>query len=694
MTTPPIPGPNRDPWPDALWDHPMPNTTSTVNLNEEGLTQGATIDPYFDLHVSNNTRVEIEPGTYQWNRTEPSGNWQDVHIIGLGDFGDVVLDIGTNNNNGININASGDSVLLIENLTVVGTLTDGNNRIRSDARTEGSEVIWKRCRLLDGNAAGVSSGAQGWYVGSHNGSTPHVGTLRLLWCQADWFVDNGCYLDGYAGAQRGQTIVVGGLYQNNNISHVRLGNDYSTAYRVTIDVYDYRGSYTRNQRGFWLRRPDGTESTPENEVLVDNCDIRYASGTVGTGAVTLTQHLGSSASGLIRNVRIENNSNDVYAVFDGSGGSVDYRFEDIHITGSGDTRAINVPSSAIVSNPDSPNMEPWWGLEEDPGDPSDPTALNPDRTSWLRRYVPEVDRFNITPVLAPYHTVHGSSTHFSRDTSITSPDSDASFRFTAPTGGSHVIGSHPGDGLLRYPERGEPFDFIFRQSSLSDGMRSRFIFYLEPDQDSYSGYLLDCVNGRMELYEFQNGSTGSLLDDTSATFSAEQWHRVRIDDNDGVMTFTMFSDHTDDTPVGSMTVTDNRHNGAGFYLWGPSTIPEGESTWWDQVDVPERPHDRLIDNFAYTIEELSEHYDRDGSANPNPDSHETADGFTPHDAQSREGNVSLRWNGLSTGTDELYNGPTLPSGPFIPIRGHYYLEDVGVDDDMEIEIRFGAGQVN
>ena len=676
-------GPNRDPYPQALWDHPMPNTTSTVNLNDEGLSDGDTIDPYLNSHVSNHTRVEIEPGTYHWNRTRPTGNFAHVHIIGLGDFGDVVWDMGSNNNRGLNLNAA-NGILLMENITITGTLTDGNNRLRSDARTEDAEVIWKRCRLMDGNASGVYDGAQGWYIGSHNGASPHVGTLRLLWCQANWFVDNGVYADGYAGAQRGQVIVVGGLYQNNNITHVRLGNDYSTAYRVTIDTWAYRGTYTRNQRGFWLRRPDNTESTPENDVWVDNCDIRYGSSVVGTAAVAEDRRLPSDAGGKVRNVRIENNSNNIYAVYRHPDSNSTYQYEDIHITGSGDTRTFNIPSSSVVSNPDSVNINPWWGLEEDPGSPGDPhpspidDKLNVDRTSWRRRYVPEVDRFFITPILSPYRVIHGRSDVWNRDTNTTSPDSDSALRFDPPGGGSHAIRSMPGDGLLRYPQRDERFTIRFRQSELNNLVTNRLMFYLEQTNDSVSGYFFDLWNGNISVKEFINGSDGDTLGVADLGYTANEWFMIEVDDDDGVMDFTCYSDMNGENAIGGITIEDDRFNGAGIMFWGPSAHKTGSSHWWDRFDVPDRAHDRLIDNFAYS--DLSDKYEQEG-----------AEGFELTDDEGREGNVSLRFAGVEAGeSDHLFNGPRTGGHAYKPIRGHYYYEGEG--DDMEVEFRFAASK--
>ena len=353
-------------YPEYLWDYPEPNTTRTVNLNDRGLSEGDVIDPYLNEHFGNGVRVEIEPGEYRWNRSAPHGSYRNAAMVGLGDFGDVTFNLtSSGRNRGLNVLCTGGTILW-ENITIRGGMEVGNNRIRCDARTTDSEVVFKHVRMPDGNVDGIprGEGTQGVYAGG----SAHVGTLRMLWCHIEGFVDNGIYADGWAGEGRGQVIVAGGLYKNNNISNIRLGNDFSRVYKATVVVEDhYPHSQTRNQRGIRIRRPHQSESTRNNNILIDDTDIYYERGVVGTACISAEAHLNRHSHVTVRNTRVKNDSDDIYAILNNGDGRL--VLDDVHVTGRGETRIIRATSQRnMPSNPEEPNLDPWWGEGVEIGD--------------------------------------------------------------------------------------------------------------------------------------------------------------------------------------------------------------------------------------------------------------------------------------------------------------------------------------
>lgn len=398
-STPPLEGKNRDPYPEALWTHPEPDVDRTIHLGDAyGVKDGDDITPALRSTLDDRTEILVPEGSYTLDRSVLQGHYTDLALRAepSADLWGVEMDYGTRDDTVLDFDAA-DGTLLVENIVFRGTL-DGcaNARWRCDAHTPSSEVVLKHVRLVDGEDCNpdIDSGTQGWYVGSDGN---HAGTLRLLWCEASGFMDNGTYVDGYSGEGRGQCIVVGGYYENNNIANVRLGTDHSTAYRVTVVVDDpsQDTGVTKNFRGIRVRRPTETDSTSDNAILIDDCDLYHTSDTPATASIALAKYLNPDSSGLVRNCRIRNDSDDMYAVIDQSPPGTDWEFEELHITGSGDTRAIGVPSSAVVDDPEEPDLDPWWGedvraTEEESDDSGLPADL-PD--SWRRLYDSVVDSF-------------------------------------------------------------------------------------------------------------------------------------------------------------------------------------------------------------------------------------------------------------------------------------------------------------
>jgi len=293
--------------------------SNVVDLGEEGLQDGDTIDPYLDTHFVSGNEVRIPEGSYEWNGDD-LGRVSDASLIG---DGQVELhrpqeEVKTR------VWADGGTVLL-KNIAIKGKVT-GDSQIRPTVEDADAEMIFENVRLPDG--AVDPSEAVGVYV-----PALHAGTLRFRNCHIEGFSDNGLYGSAPGGHPdydegNGPVIVEGGLYKNNNISNVRLGSDDSVARNVTI-VNDAKSPENSNgghaQRGIRIRQAG------EN-IRIENCDIIQT--YTGTSIPMRINDGASGGSGVVKNTRIRNETS-APAIGTASGYEGDWRGENVHITGGG-----------------------------------------------------------------------------------------------------------------------------------------------------------------------------------------------------------------------------------------------------------------------------------------------------------------------------------------------------------------------
>ena len=615
MSSPPVDGDNRDPWPDALWEHPEPDINTTINLNEEGLSEGDTIDSYISTHKGENVHLTVDPGTYDWNRTEPTGSYENLWVQGLGDPGDVVLDQGECQSSSFNLYAEGSGAVVFENFRIIGTVDeDENARMRLDARDESAEMILKWIWLEDGECpGGAENGTQGFYVGSvdDDSDNGHRGTIRLLWCKANNFSDNGSYLDGYTEIPaKGQAIWVGGLYSNCAVSNTRIGNNHSTMYGVTIvqDTSPTNRSST-SQRGVRIRRPDSGDSVfGDNNLLISNCDIWWYSGANGS-PIDFSGSLSSSHSaGMFTDCRITNHSSN-RAISSGGESSSNWTFRDIQLSGDGDLRTSGYDlegNSEIGSSAEPADPTPWYGDDVSaPGTPGTGTVSE----DWKRRYSGFYDNFEIGSIRSPYNVRTGSATSWQSDSTNTAPGSERSLKATG--GSSTELFAEVGEGLQYYPDRTKTSEIWIRQSNIRNGVQNRIRHFLEESSNGYSGYDLRIYNGNIEVYEYVDDEPGSLIGgDSFSGMSSNTWYKVIIDPNDITITYSI-EDESGST-LAEFSIDQEDYDGANFAFWCPSSTENSEEIWFDQFDYLEAEPDVLVENFDHG--DIDENYDRESTA--------------------------------------------------------------------------------
>jgi len=211
-----------------------------------------------------------------------------------------------------------------------------------------------------------------------------------------------------------------------------------------------------------------------------------------------------------------------------------------------------------------------------------------------------VDNFELesgTPV-GPYQSgdtiatfYSGSTGNFQRvQTNIT--EGSFGLEFTA---GATAIWSHPGDGLLEYPQEGDTVSFLIRDSSGVD-----FPLALTNVQDDASpncyGFEIDQGNNNINIFRYDNGNFGNFgtnLESTSVTISGGTWYLGEVSlpvSGTNQITFELFdldANNEKSSSLGSVQTTDSNvsptNRGIG---WATRTgSVDGSGAFFDRFRV-------------------------------------------------------------------------------------------------------------
>lgn len=284
---------------------------TTVNLGDEGLSEGDVIDPYLEEHFVDGNEVHVPEGTYQW---EGDGFGETANASLIGDGAGAVLDTGDGFYLSENIVATSGTVH-IKNLTHKGEVDGSDYWSRIGVWAEsGATLVFENFNRPDGAAPDTDHG--GFYVPDN-----HEGELLFKCCHVEGFSNNGLY----GSSANGVVGVEGGLWRNNNVASIRLGSDGSYVRGSTI-VHDEPiptdSGGGNNGRGIWIRESG-------SNIQIDDCDITFRDVDGATGPI-LMHGDASSSTGSITNVRIRNEGDDDAISTDG-----DWDGDTISLTGDG-----------------------------------------------------------------------------------------------------------------------------------------------------------------------------------------------------------------------------------------------------------------------------------------------------------------------------------------------------------------------
>lgn len=178
-----------------------------------------------------------------------------------------------------------DDGLLIRNISIAGT----SRRTQFEVLQPDGEGLVENLHIPDGGFA--DEYPPGCYISAQN-----RGELTLRDFSIANFPNNGIYASGSTGPIR----VVGGVFENNDISNVRVG-DGGLIRDVEISCTNTTREH-KNMRGIWVKEAGGTDAT------VENCTVRLEEINASDGAVVV------SNGTTVRDTQIEINGDNIAAI--------------------------------------------------------------------------------------------------------------------------------------------------------------------------------------------------------------------------------------------------------------------------------------------------------------------------------------------------------------------------------------------
>ncbi|WP_458188235.1 hypothetical protein [Haladaptatus sp. NG-WS-4] len=266
-------------------------------------TGGEPIDDILEDNIQNNTKLEFPQGEFLvTDFTFDFGNGlHDFGMVGIDPGATIVLDTaddvtpssgamwlslgGKDSSNllyeGLRHDVGGaseaprmqlivDDGLLVRDVLHRGSHDGSRGPFLFGVRTPSGRGLVKNLRAPDGAPDG--SGAVGTFVEMNT-----TGELKFRNCHLEGFPNNGLY---QSSKSTGPVRVIGGCYQNNNISNVRLAGAGSEVRDccVTVDTPHSDDSFPTNMRGIWLFARDTT---------VANCEVNLTADTVSDGGIVI-----------------------------------------------------------------------------------------------------------------------------------------------------------------------------------------------------------------------------------------------------------------------------------------------------------------------------------------------------------------------------------------------------------------------
>ena len=301
----------------SIVTQPVMATASAVDLGEQGLAPGETIDPYLDEHLVDGATVHIPAGSYKWDGSGFEGAEANAAVVGEGD---VSLDL-TGDSFRNNIRAESGTIEL-RNVTVRGKPSE-----KSHFRLETSEaatIIVDGLEFPDG--AEEETKCRPFYV-----PRDHAGTVDIRNCYYSSFSDNGIYASspGYDDGAGGRVLIENCVAHNINIAAIRVGSSESVVKNCLI-VNDGPAPESEreqvNMRGIRVRNPG------EN-IRIEDCEISMRHEAAG--APIQIHEEAEGGSGIIRNVTIRNDG-DSEAIDEGDAAAEGWEVSNVDIAGTGD----------------------------------------------------------------------------------------------------------------------------------------------------------------------------------------------------------------------------------------------------------------------------------------------------------------------------------------------------------------------
>lgn len=260
-----------------------PGRTS-VDLADEGLTDGDAIDPYLQRHFDSDAVVRVPAGEYTYTGSGLDGSYSNAALLGSAEG--VVLRADADTDVRPAIRAT-DGVVRVENLSIEGAHGSSQSRWRVGA-ADGARLDLLNVNMSDGAVDG--SDATGLYAG-----TDHAGTLWVSHC---YFSNFGAAAldvsDPYKGSN-GTVVVEDCDFVDTGRAAIELGGDDGVVRGCHFEATDAVSTRLRDQS----RRAIVVDG-PGRNLTIDDCDFDWTAAESTPIDFTLTS---TGGDGTISNVR-------------------------------------------------------------------------------------------------------------------------------------------------------------------------------------------------------------------------------------------------------------------------------------------------------------------------------------------------------------------------------------------------------
>ncbi|WP_135302757.1 hypothetical protein [Haloarcula amylovorans] len=313
---------------------------TTVDLGEQGLSNGDNIDSYLEEHFTDGNEVLIPAGEYEYTGAGLGGDKGNCALVGSADG--VTFnrpdDPETTVRPGIRATSG---TVRVENITVKGKRGQEQSRWRVGA-AEGATMEVVNVNMPDGTVDGSDS--TGIYAG-----TDHAGTLRVKSCYFEGFGNVALYVsDPYTGGN-GKVVVEDCVFRNTNAAGVRFAPGDSV---IRGCYFEATETAPAEEGGGVAQRGIKFDDAGQN-VVIEDCDFVW--GDPGGPCFDFHER-GQGGAGVVRNCRIQNNSDNapVDTEWDIQG---NWSGENINLTGSGNTELPSGFEAVTGSEATAPNTD-------------------------------------------------------------------------------------------------------------------------------------------------------------------------------------------------------------------------------------------------------------------------------------------------------------------------------------------------
>lgn len=328
-----------------------PEFGRVVNLGQTALREGRPINRVLDANAADDTLLYLPSGRYVLDETWSFDGFERFGIVGQGativppdGYENTLFDIGSEDDAnefvfaGIDFDfrspetgarplyAAISDTLRVSDVTVYGRQDVDQDLFRFDVTDPDGEAVVTRLSLPHG-------GDPAWRVTGCEVGDLNRGNISFVDCHIAGFPDNGLYAD----PPEGTVAVVGGRYENNGISNVRLNAEPGSVVSGVHVRCDAPPEGFENMRGIRLRGGDG--------ILVERCLIEMLDVEGGSdGGITVSHGMGRVE---IRDTHVHVDADNVNAIrlksFDGPAAEGGVRVENVLVTGgAAEGEAVNI----------------------------------------------------------------------------------------------------------------------------------------------------------------------------------------------------------------------------------------------------------------------------------------------------------------------------------------------------------------